>query len=459
MSQQDLQKFVSEAAERFGIPGVAVGVHLDGRDVYACHGVTSVENPLPVNEHTAFALASVSKTFTASAVLSLAAQGRIDLDAPVRRYVPELVLADEAHAAAITVRQLLNHTAGLGVRLVVETGDGDDALAGFVAHLDELELIGAPGGRASYSQGGYNLLGHVVEKVTGQTFEQAVEELLLDPLAMRETTYFADRVMTRRFACGHNADENGRPVVARQWKDTRGNNPGGGITSTVTDQLRWARLHLGDGRAEDGTQVLPAETLRLMQTPSVELRGSTIGDAFGLCWFLRDVDGVRTVGHGGSGNGQFAELLLVPERGFAVSIMANGGPGGVALNLEVMRFALEHFLGVVDRDPEPVPYVPAELAPAAGVYEIDIMTLTIRVDEGAAGATLEVMIKPELRAASPKELPADYPPFTFGLLPGTGDDYIITEGAMKGQRGFFTRDEDGRIIGVDLAGRLFGRAG
>lgn len=458
MAQQDLQQFVSEAAERLGIPGAAVGVHLDGRDVYACHGVTSVDNPLPVDEHTAFVLGSVSKSFTASAVMSLAAQGRIDLDAPVRRYVPELELADEEHAAAITVRQLLNHTAGLGVRLVVETGDGDDALAGYVAHLKELELIGAPGERASYSQGGYNLLGHVVEKVTGQSFEQAVAERLLEPLGLRETSYLADQVMTRRFACGHNADEDGRPVVARQWKDTRGNNPGGGITASVADQLRWARLHLGESLAEDATVVLSGETLRLMRTPSVELRGSTLGDAFGLCWFLRDVDGVRTVGHGGSGNGQFAELLLVPERGFAVSAMSNGGPGGIAFNLEVVRFALEHFLGVVDRDPEPVPYVPADVAPAAGVYEIDIMTLTIRVEEGAAAPTLEVMIKPELRAASPKELPADYPPFPFGLLPG-GDDYIVTDGAMKGQRGFFTRDEDGRIIGVDLAGRLFGRAG
>ncbi|WP_341538490.1 hypothetical protein [Streptacidiphilus pinicola] len=114
---------------------------------------------------------------------------------------------------------------------------------------------------------------------------------------------------------------------------------------------------------------------------------------------------MRTVGHGGAGNGQFAELLLVPERGFAVSVMSNGGPGGVALNLEVVRFALEHYLGVVDRDPEPVPYVPAEVAPAAGVYEIDVMTLTIRAEEGAAAPTLEVVIKPEIRSASPKELP------------------------------------------------------
>ncbi|MEY9872549.1 CubicO group peptidase (beta-lactamase class C family) [Streptacidiphilus sp. MAP12-33] len=447
MSEQSLQEFVTAAAERFGIPGAAAGVHVDGRAVYACHGVTSVENPLPVDEHTWFALGSVSKTFTATAVMRLVEHGRIDLDAPVRRYVPELVLADEDHAAAVTVRQLLNHTAGLGVRLVVETGDGDDALAGFVGHLDQIELIGAPGSRASYSQAGYNLLGRVLEKVTGLTFERAVAELALAPLGLHETAYFTDQVMTRRFACGHNADQDGTPVVARQWKDSRGNNPGGGIAATVADQLRWGRFHLGE-----------SELVKQMQTPTVDLRGSTLGDAFGVCWFLRDVDGTATVGHGGSGNGQFAELLIVPGRDFVVSVMSNGGPGGVAFNREVVQFALEHYLGVLDRDPEPVPYDHAQVAPIVGVYETEILTLTIRAEEGAQAPLLEVVIKPEIRAASEKEVPADYPPFPFGLLPGAGDEYIVTGGAMKGQRGFLTRDASGAVIGVDLAGRLFGRA-
>jgi hypothetical protein len=86
----------------------------------------------------------------------------------------------------------------------------------------------------------------------------------------------------------------------------------------VADQLRWARFHLGDGRAESGEPVLPTDVLRRMRKPTVALRGSMLGDALGIGWFLRDVDGIRTVGHGGSANGQFAEFLTVPERSFAV---------------------------------------------------------------------------------------------------------------------------------------------
>ena len=83
------------------------------------------------------------------------------------------------------------------------------------------------------------------------------------------------------------------------------------------------------------------------------------------------------------------------------------------------------------------------------------MTFTITAD--GTSLSLEVLIRPEIRAASDVELPADYPPFPFGLLPGDGDQYIVTGGAMKGQRGFFGRDENGAVTGVDLAGRLFNR--
>ena len=162
--------------------------------------------------------------------------------------------------------------------------------------------------------------------------------------------------MTRRFAVGHNRGEDGTLSIGRLWRRWRGDNPGGGLASSVADQLRWARFHLGDGRAESGARVLPTEVLHRMKEQTVALRGSTLGDAFGICWFLRDVDGVRTVGHGGSANGQFAELLTVPERDFAVVSLSNAGPDGIPFNQAVVRWALQNYLGVIDWDPEPLSY-------------------------------------------------------------------------------------------------------
>jgi CubicO group peptidase (beta-lactamase class C family) len=450
-----LSDFVTETAKNFGIPGVAVGVWADGREVYVCHGVTSIENPLPVDQDTLFVLGSVTKTYTATALMRLVAEGRLELDAPVRRYVPELRLKDEQAAAQITVLNLLNHTSGLDWDLLIETGEGDDALAVYVAKLAELKLIGSPGGRTSYSQAGYSLLGRVMEKVTGTTYEKAMASLVFEPVGLTHTFFTAEDVMTRRFAVGHNRGEDGTLSVSRLWRGPRCRNPGGGLTSSVSDQLRWARFHLGDGRAESGVEVLSAEMLQRMKEPTAVLRGSDLGDAIGIGWFLRDLDGVRTVGHAGSAIGQFAEFLTVPERDFAVVALSNAGPDGIPFNQAVVRWALENYLGVANRDPEPLPYDEQRAREIVGNYENDAMTLVITT--GGSGLTLEVRLKPEVRAALDTDPGPDYPPAGIGLLPGDGNGYIITDGGLKGGRGFFTRDQSGAVIGVDLAGRVFNR--
>jgi CubicO group peptidase (beta-lactamase class C family) len=445
-----LDEFVEATATKFGIPGVAVGVWAEGQETYACHGVTSVDNPLPVDRDTLYLLGSVTKSYTATALMRLVAEGRVELDAPVRRYVPELRLRDEPTAAGITVLHLLNHTTGLDFGLILDTGEGDDALARYVAAMADLEQIAPPGARASYSQAGYNLAGRIVEKVTGLTFERAVATLLFEPLGLAHSFFARDDIMTRRFAVGHNRGEDGALSIARLWRRARGDNPGGGLASSVADQLRWARFHLGDG-----APVLPAGVLRQMKEPTVALRGSSLGDAIGIGWFLREVDGVRTAGHGGSANGQFAELLTVPERHFAVVALSNAGPDGIPFNQAAVRWALQAYLGVTDRDPQPLPYDDARAREIAGAYENEVMTVTVSADGDRL--RIESRIRPEIRAAADKELPPDHAPFEFGLLPGAADEYIITGGAFQGLRGFFTRAETGAVVGVDLAGRLFTR--
>ncbi|MFR9749826.1 serine hydrolase domain-containing protein [Nocardia sp. 004] len=168
-------------------------------------------------------------------------------------------------------------------------------MARYAVKLAESPLIAEPGARASYSQAGFNLAGRIIENVTGTTFEQAVTSLLSEPLGLAHSRYAVNDVITRRFAVGHNTDTNGVLAVARQWKDNRADNPGGGVVTSASDLLRWARFHLGDGRIETGERILPTELLHRMREQTVELHGSTLGDAFGICWFPRTVDGVATI--------------------------------------------------------------------------------------------------------------------------------------------------------------------
>ena len=418
--------------------------------------MTSLENPLPVDEHTLFQFGSTGKTFTATAIMRLVDQGRIELDAPVRTYLPELVLKDEDVAQRVTVLQLLNHTAGWSGDVFDNTGDGDDALARYVEVMADVEQVTPLGSTVSYNNASLSIAGRVIERVTGMTFEQALRELLFEPLGLDHCFFFPNEIMTRRFAVGHNQHADGSITVARPWALARSGNPAGGISSNAGDLIAWARFHLGDGRAADGTEVLPEKLLAQMKEATVETPGSALGDAIGISWMLRDVEGVRMVGHGGDTLGQHSTFDMVPGRQFAITGLTNCGPNGNQFLDELGRWALEAYLGIDERDPEPLALGEEQLADYTGTFETVAAVATITLD-GGGGLTLKAEIKPETLAKlveEGEEPPDDAPPFPLGLLPGPGDRYIVTDGPAKGMKGYFVRSADGRVESVHVGGRL-----
>ena len=451
MRSSPMAGFVTQLATRFEVPGVAVGIWTKGKEYLVCHGTADTQQPEPIDADTLFLIASVTKTFTATAVMRLVADGRVDLDAPVRRYLPDFALSDEHAAATITVLNLLNHTAGLDWRAHDEPNDAGDALARYVAALRDQNPVAVPGARASYSQIGFNVAGRIIEVVTGMPYEQAIDEALLRPLGLEHSTFAPVESITGRVAKGHNRAPDGSVTVATQWKDTRANNPGGGLACSVTDLLAWARFHLGDG-----SPVLPRGALARMRTPTTQLVGSSLGDAVAIGWFVRDIGRVSALCHAGSANGQFAEVLLIPEQDFAVVTLANCGPdNGLAFNREIVQAALESVAGVTERTAKVMRYKRRVAAEYAGVFENDIMRATF-TNTGKA-LTAEFAIKPEVRSQASTELPPDLPAAPVRLLRGQVDHYLVTDGGLKGQRGHFTRDDAGRIIAVDMAGRVFTR--
>ncbi|MGH7921803.1 MAG: serine hydrolase domain-containing protein, partial [Candidatus Dormibacteraceae bacterium] len=330
----ELESVLAEAAQRLQVPGVAVGIWQEGKEEHAFWGVTSVENPLPIDEGTLFQIGSTTKTYTATALAVLAERGQLDFEAAVRAYLPELRLRDEATAAKVTVRQLLNHTAGWEGDLFLDTGFGDEALARYVEAMAELGQTLPAGRAASYNNAAVSLAGRVVERVTGETYEEALRELVLEPLGLEETHVHPLEVMTRRFAVGHAPGENG-PRVMRQWNLARSATPAGGITSTVPDQLRYARFHLGHG----GEGVLSTDARRALQRPTVDFHRSDLGDAVGTSWLLKEWGGAQLVGHGGSTNGQRSAFQMVPARDFAVTVLTNAS-AGARLHREVVAWVL-----------------------------------------------------------------------------------------------------------------------
>lgn len=451
--QQELATHLADLASEFQVPGVAVGIYHDGEEQYAVHGVTSIESPVPVDEDTLFQFGSTGKTFTATAIMRLVEEGKIDLDAPVQRYVPELRLKDEETAQRVTVLQLLNHSAGWQGDFFEDTGRGDDAVARYVEKMAEIEQVSPLGTQASYNNASLVLAGRVIEKVTGKVYEEAIKEMLLQPLGLEQTFTFMNDIMTRRFAVGHTHHQDGKITVARPWALPRSLAPAGGWSANVRDQLSWARFHLSDGRGKDGDSVLAQTSLDRMKEPSFSLGASAIGDSVGISWLIKDIDGVQMVGHGGSTNGQRAAFQMVPERDFAVVVLTNSAPNGAQLHEAVVKWSLERYLGVVQRDPEPLTLTEDQLAEYTGDYESIGSILHVTLEEGRllvkAEPSPEALARIRERGG---EEPEEQPSSPIAIL--ANDRYVLASGPAKGARGFFTRDDAGAVTGINLGGRL-----
>ncbi|MFG1704195.1 serine hydrolase domain-containing protein [Nonomuraea sp. M3C6] len=448
--RERLRRLIADRAGPLGVPGVAVGVAQEGERFVGCHGVTSTANPLPVDETTLFAIGSVTKTVTATAVMRLVERGAIDLAAPVKRYVPELRLKDPGATEHVTMLHLLNHTAGWEGDRVVDTGRDDGALAAYVARMAEFEQVMPLGSVVSYNNAALSLAGRVVEKVTGTTYEAAVRDLVLGPLGLGHSFFDVADIITRRFVVGHGSKgrADGPAEVVGQWLMERSAAPAGGLFCGIGDLLDYGRFHLGGG---DG--VLEPGTLELMRLPSTP-QTSTAGDV-GISWFLRDVGGVGVVEHTGGTTCGVALLTLVPEHGLVLAVLANSiGAGAGELLEEIRALVLEDHLGA-----QPEPLIPArldeeELAELVGVYDRgeghllvmsadgDRVTVDRRFSEEMIARYRELM--PDL------EVPVQEP---ITLVPLAGDAFHQTDRPGKRPDGRFVR-VGGKVVAVEWSGRV-----
>ena len=194
--------------------------------------------------------------------------------------------------------------------------------------------------------------GTSVGKTLHRIDEALVRELVLDPLGMDHSFFFADEAIIYQAAVGHEAVFGKRrtPKVLRPWPIARSGNAVGGLNSTILDLLRYARFHMGSGKSEKGKQVLKPENLKLMQTP---IHDAANDEQIGISWFLKDIDGVRILRHGGATNGQMAVLVIVPEKQFAFTMLTNSDRGS-DLYGPLMNWALKAYLGLAMPEPQPL---------------------------------------------------------------------------------------------------------
>lgn len=309
-------------------PGCAVGVSLSGQSVFEkAFGLAEMEHGVSNTPQTIFESGSVAKQFTAAALVLLQQDGKLDLDDPVRKYIPEL----PDYGSPLTIRHLLNHTAGLrdwgAVMALTGVGRGDRVISQKVA-LDVIyrqkNLDFKPGAEYSYSNSGYQLAAEIVERVSKQKFSAFTEERLLKPLGMKNSSWRDDyQRLTPGRAQAYSRQGNGPWMLNMPIMNVIGN---GGMLTTVGDWLKW--------NAMLDAKTWNANLVEELETQGVLNDGRKIEYALGLN--VGTYRGMRDVSHGGSTAGYQTFLARYPDQKVSVAVLCNGtnpGAGRIAADI------------------------------------------------------------------------------------------------------------------------------
>jgi len=328
MNQYDqLDAVLAEIMSRWDIPGLGVGLVENGEITYARgFGLQSLATRAPVTPDSLFCIASITKIFVATAIMQLVEQGRLELDAPLLRYLPDFRL-DDTRLPRVTLGQVLSHTSGLPDfdeaeydRLVANPEFDDESPVRLMHSLASRQMIAEPGERFAYSNIGYDLLGVLIARVTGQTFEDYLSANVLRPAGMPASAFSHLAVPTERLAVPHLRTP--AMIVNPIYPYHRADVPASFLHASVLEMCNFAITSL-KGAAGDVTSLLSPASYDLMWTPVAERGYPPFYEHHSLGWVIGHFNGVKTVSHGGGGFGWTDFFTILLERNAAAVILCN----------------------------------------------------------------------------------------------------------------------------------------
>lgn len=383
---------VAPAFDRYPSGGVVLVARRGRVLLRRSYGLADVELGVPMHPDHVLGTGSITKQFTAIAVLQLVAEGRLSLTEDVRRYLPEF----PTHGRSITIEQLLTHTSGLAN--VVDREDFDQLArrdhtpAELLALTRDMPLHFEPGQGFRYSDSGYFVLGAVIERISGSKYGDYLEQRLFRPLGMTDTWYGDDERVIPRRAQGYSVREGA--LVRASYLSMTVPYAAGAVFSTVDDLLRWdTALRAGE--------VVPRALLERAWAPVTLPDGTSTGYGFG--WKLCTLAGFATIEHGGFINGFLASLLHLPEADTTVIVLTNNDADAPDAGWLARRLARRLLTGSTELSPYTL--TDAERAALVGRYEIragDVRTIFAR-EETLHSQRNDGPARP-LMALSPTEL-------------------------------------------------------
>ncbi|WP_158607938.1 serine hydrolase domain-containing protein [Nocardia panacis] len=309
-----VDRFIEDYRAHTGLPGVTVAI-TKGREVVHTAGYGHDSSGAALTAHTRMPIASLSKSFTALGLLQLVEAGRVELDAPVRRYLPEFHTAD-SRGERITVRQLLNQTSGMADTAYpdLRMPQAHD-LTGAVERLGEARLADDPGTRFHYHNPNYQVAARIIEVVSGIPYAQYLRERVLTPLGMRDTDTVNTAADAKDVAHGY-IRVFGLPVAEPEPDWFVGGSHG--MITTAADIAQWLIAQNNGGTAQNGTSVLSPTSIELTHKPSER-------EDYGMGWWQGKSDDAVRIYHTGDWFTYTAEQILLPESGYGIAILADTG--------------------------------------------------------------------------------------------------------------------------------------
>ncbi len=349
-----IDAYVEEQMQRLNIPGAALAI-VEGDQIVHLRGFGKAqprgEAPTP---QTLFALGSTTKSITALAVMQLVEAGRVELDAPVQRYLPWFRVADPLASAQMTVRHLLNQTSGMsalaGTACLGELDDRPDAAERQARALSTLKLSHPVGTCFQYCNLNYNLLGLIIETASGQSYAEYVREHILAPLDMNHTYTSPATAKQNGLAMGHRYWF-GVPFAAPDVPFPLSALPAGGLISTSEDMAHYLIAHLNGGRYGEA-QILSSAGIEELHRGIADQRVMDASvAAYGMGWFVNPIGGTTLVSHSGNVPNFSSFLGLLPEQKKGVALLVNADHGFPFILMEVGERVAELLAG---QQPSPI---------------------------------------------------------------------------------------------------------
>ena len=334
-----IDSLVERSMKAFDVPGIAVAIIKDGKIIHAKgYGVRSLNTKQKTDENTLFGIASNSKAFTAAALGMLVDEGKIKWDDKVRDYIPEFKLYSPYVTEEFTIRDLLTHRSGLGLGagdLMFFPDSSDFVLKDIIYNLRFLKQVSGFRTKYDYDNNLYIVAGEVVARITGKSWDDFVQERIIDPLGMDKTATSLDRLKDKGDVIEGHAPVDGKvQVIARS--SMKVGHSAGGINSNIADLCKWVQLWLNKGKYGDGrSKTLFSENVyREMTSPQtiIQVNGpgpyNTHFAAYGLGFFLSDIKGYKQITHTGGLEGMVTQITMIPELNLGIIVLTNQQEGG-----------------------------------------------------------------------------------------------------------------------------------